>query len=110
MNSEHHGMNPEDFRRLLGQIANARMPFGKFGPDAVPPHGAWIIDLPIEYLAWFKERGFPKSPLGELLEAVYDIKSHGMDALFDPMRQQHGGRSKLRPQRKKKYEFPNQDE
>jgi uncharacterized protein len=107
---ENDEMSHDNFRRLLAQIANARMPFGKYGPQAVPPHGAWIIDLPIEYLVWFKERGFPKGPLGELLSAVYDIKSNGMDVLFEPMRQQHGGRSKLRPQRRKVVDFTQDDE
>lgn len=107
---ENDEMSHENFRRLLAQIAAARMPFGKFGPQAVPPNGAWIIDLPIEYLVWFKERGFPKGAFGELLAAVYDIKSHGMDVLFEPMRQQHGGRSKLRPQRKKVINFGDDDD
>ncbi len=95
----------DDFRRLLDDIGTMRMPYGKFGIKECPPSGVWICDLPIEYLAWFKERGFPKDRLGELLSAVYDIKSHGMDSLFDVMRQAHGGRSKLRPQRKKKFDF-----
>lgn len=95
----------DDFRRLLADIAAMRMPYGKFGPKQRPPHGVWICDLPVEYLAWFKERGFPKDRLGELLSAVYDIKSHGMDALFEPMRQAHGSRSPLRPPRQKSFDF-----
>ena len=94
-------MTPDDFRRLLGQIANARMPFGKFGPETVPPHGAWIIDLPIEYLAWFKERGFPKGRLGELMAQVCEIKEVGMDSVFDPLRQAAGGRYRLQPTRRR---------
>jgi uncharacterized protein (DUF3820 family) len=95
----------DDFRRLLEEISQWRMPYGKFGPKQRPPHGVWICDLPIEYLAWFKERGFPKDRLGELLSAVYDVKSHGMDALFEPMRHVHGGRSSLRPPRQKSFDF-----
>lgn len=95
----------DDFRRLLADIGAMRMPYGKFGPKECPPKGVWICDLPVEYLAWFKERGFPKDRLGELLSAVYDIKSHGMDALFDPIRQAHGGRSPLRPKRPTSFDF-----
>jgi uncharacterized protein (DUF3820 family) len=105
LNMEHAEIDRDDFRRLLAEIAAMRMPYGKFGPKECPPAGVWICDLPIEYLAWFKERGFPKDRLGELLSAVYDIKSHGMDALFDPIRQSHGGRSPLRPKRPKKFTF-----
>jgi uncharacterized protein len=102
---DHAEIDREDFRRLLEDIGAMRMPYGKFGPKECPPMGVWICDLPVEYLAWFKERGFPKDRLGELLSSVYDIKSHGMDALFEPMRQAHGGRSSLRPQRRKSIDF-----
>jgi hypothetical protein len=98
-------MERDNFRRLLADIGEMRMPYGKFGPKECPPAGVWICDLPVEYLAWFKERGFPNDRLGELLSAVYDIKSHGMDTLFGPMRQAHGGRSSLRPKRRKTIDF-----
>ena len=67
----------EDLRRLLEEVGATSMPFGKFGPKEYPPHGVPICDLPPEYLGWFKERGFPKGRLGELLETVYEIKSCG---------------------------------
>ena len=96
----------EDFRNLLNEIGRTRMPFGKYGRAAVPPAGMPIYDLPIEYLGWFKERGFPKGRLGELLAIVYEVKGVGMDSLFDPLRQANGGRVKLKPRRKKEYRFP----
>lgn len=95
----------EDFRNLLAEIGQTRMPFGKYGPGAVPPHGMPIYDLPIEYLGWFKERGFPKGRLGELLEQVYEVKGVGMDSVFDLIRQANGGRVKFKPARKKNFKF-----
>jgi uncharacterized protein len=95
----------EDFRSLLNEIGEMRMPFGKFGPTELPPRGCWLCDLPIEYLVWFSERGFPKGRLGELMQAVHDIKANGMDEIFSVMRQAHGGRTKLRPQKKKSFTF-----
>jgi uncharacterized protein (DUF3820 family) len=95
----------EDFRNLLAEIGRTRMPFGKYGPAAVPPAGMPIYDLPIEYLGWFYERGFPKGRLGELLAQVYEVKGVGMDAVFDPIRQANGGRVKFKPARKKNFEF-----
>ena len=86
----------EDFRNLLGSLANAYMPFGKFGPDHYPSRGIPLTDLPPEYLAWFAERGFPKGNLGELMAAVHSIKEVGMDAVFDPIRQARGGRASTR--------------
>ena len=91
----------EDFRNLLEEIATAHMPFGKFGPKFYPPRGVPIIDLPPEYLMWFKERGFPKGRFGELLEAVYDIKGVGADEVFAPIRQRNGGRYSLHKRRPK---------
>ncbi|WP_240963675.1 DUF3820 family protein [Luteolibacter luteus] len=95
----------EDFRNLLNEIGRTRMPFGKYGRAAVPPAGMPIYDLPIEYLGWFKERGFPKGRLGELLAIVYEVKCVGMDTVFDPLRHANGGRVKFKPKRKKEVRF-----
>jgi hypothetical protein len=95
----------EDFRNLLKEIAAMRMPFGKYGRKEFPPDGYPIYDLPIEYLIWFKERGFPKGRLGELMEQVFEIKACGMDTLFDPMREAAGGRTTFHPKRPKGWRF-----
>ena len=94
----------EDFRNLLIEIGQAWMPFGKFGPKDYPPRGVPIMDLPPEYLSWFKERGFPKGRLGELLESVCDLKEVGMDSVFEPMRKVNGGRVNVR-KRKPRTDF-----
>lgn len=91
----------EDFRNLLGEIGSTCIPFGKFGPKFYPPRGIAIMDLPPEYLAWFKERGFPKGRLGELLEIVHEIKEVGMDSIFEPLRQANGGRMSVQKRRPK---------
>lgn len=95
----------EDFRNLLIEIGHTRIPFGKFGIKAYPPAGVPIMDLPMEYLCWFLEHGFPKGRLGELMAQVCEIKSVGMDAVFDPMRHAIGGRFKLTPGRSKSFDF-----
>lgn len=95
----------EDFRNLLAEIGKTRMPFGKFGIKEYPPAGVPIIDLPPEYLSWFKERGFPKGRLGELMSIVCEIKGVGMDSVFDPLRAARGGRFNLRPKKRKSFDF-----
>jgi uncharacterized protein (DUF3820 family) len=95
----------EDFRNLLAEIGRARMPFGKFGIQAYPPAGVPVMDLPVEYLAWFKQRGFPKGRLGELMAVVYEVKEVGMDSLFDPLRAANGGRFRLRPSPRRSFDF-----
>ena len=100
----------EDLRNLLGEIGEWTMPFGKFGPKEFPPNGVPITDLPPEYLAWFKDRGFPAGRLGELLEMVFEIKSCGADMVFEPLRKARGGRHSLRKRRAKRFEFEDEDE
>lgn len=95
----------EDFRRLLLEIVETRMPFGKFGRHELPPHGMPLMDLPPEYLAWFAERGFPKGRLGELMAEVWQIKAAGMDEVFEPFRRARGGRTSVRPQRTRNFKI-----
>jgi len=95
----------EDFRNQLAEIGRQRMPFGKFGPRDYPPSGVPLIDLPVEYLSWFKQNGFPKGPLGEMLALVWEIKAVGMDEVFTPLRHANGGRTRLRPPRTTRWEF-----
>lgn len=85
----------DDFRNLLAEIHRTHMPFGRFGKQKFPPHGVPVFDLPEEYLIWFKQRGFPKGRLGEIMAHVCEIKEVGMDSLFEPLRQANGGRTKL---------------
>jgi uncharacterized protein len=98
-------LNLDDFRSLLVEIGAHSMPYGKFGIKHYPPHGVPIMDLPVEYLCWFKNVGFPKGRLGELLAEVCEIKSVGMDTVFDPIRMKKGGRFRLSPQRSKVVSF-----
>jgi uncharacterized protein (DUF3820 family) len=95
----------EDFRNLLAEVGGMRMPFGKYGPQHYPPGGVPLIDLPPEYLSWFKQRGFPKGRLGELLELVHEVKAVGMDEVFGPLRAANGGRYPLHARRTRYHEF-----
>lgn len=63
----------------LTRLANARMPFGKY-KDRL------LMDLPDSYLVWFKGQGFPPGRLGEMLAAVLEIKSNGLEHLLIPLR------------------------
>ena len=56
-----------------------RMPFGKY-------KGRLLADLPEHYLIWFKQKGFPKGKLGELLELMYEIRLNGLEHLLTPLR------------------------
>lgn len=66
-------------KEYLKDIANMKMPFGKYG-------GRALIDLPEEYLLWFRKKGFPSGKLGLLLEMTLEIKIEGLESLIDPLR------------------------
>lgn len=61
------------------KLAQFQMPFGKY-------MGWRLMDLPERYLVWFRQKGFPKGEIGEMLEAVLEIKTNGLEYLFEPLR------------------------
>lgn len=99
----------ELFARTLEEISRCHMPFGKYGPKHYPPHGVPIYDLPLEYLVWFQQKGFPKGRLGQLLEIVCHAKSGGADKIFDMIRARAGGRTRLRPRRRTEWRIEDDD-
>jgi len=100
----------ETFAMQMRVIERTRMPFGRYGPDHFPPRGVPIYDLPLEYLVWMERRGWPKSPLGELLQVIYEIKAAGAGEVFEPMRRRNGGRTDLRKDRSAgEYQFGEED-
>ena len=59
----------------LIKLANMRMPFGKF-------KGRYLVDLPEHYLVWYKQKGFPKGQLGDMLNEIYEIQLNGLEPLI----------------------------
>lgn len=57
------------------ELATMKMPFGKY-------QGIRLVDLPEPYVVWFSRKGFPEGKLGEMLQAVYEIKRNGLEYLF----------------------------
>src|SRR5688572_1284393 len=55
----------------LDQIKRARMPFGRFA-------GELLLELPVAYLVWFEQHGWPQGRLGEQLATVLTIKQNGL--------------------------------
>ena len=66
-------------QEALIAIANMRMPFGKYS-------GRRLIDLPEEYLLWFRKKGFPSGKLGLLLEMTLEIKIEGLEPVIAPLK------------------------
>jgi len=69
-------MNPDP--NLLIQLTQIQMPFGKY-------KGTLLCNLPVSYLEWFEQKGFPEGKLGILLQTIYEIKLNGLEYLLTPL-------------------------
>jgi uncharacterized protein (DUF3820 family) len=82
---ERYRQDPADLAAFdperLYRIANTVMPFGRHT-------GMRLIDLPEAYVLWFKQNGFPEGELGCLLAELAEIKTNGLEFLFEPLKKQ----------------------
>ena len=74
MDEQAHG-NP----KLLIELMHYPMPYGKH-------KGQLISHLPVYYLEWFAQKGFPAGKLGVLLQTMYEIKLNGLEYLLDGLK------------------------
>ncbi|MFC6671958.1 DUF3820 family protein [Marinobacterium aestuariivivens] len=63
----------------LLDIARMPMPFGKYA-------GRMLIDLPEEYLLWFRKKGLPAGRLGQLLALTLEVKIEGLEGVIRPLK------------------------
>lgn len=69
-------MEPVNFdSKILIDIVRTKIHFGKY-------RGYFIADLPIYYLEWLKNKGFPPGKLGMMLSTVYEIKINGLSTIL----------------------------
>ena len=62
-------------RQVLIDIVQTKMPFGKY-------KGTLICDLPVYYLEWLKNKGFPAGKMGMMLSTTYEIKINGLTKIL----------------------------
>ena len=74
-------MEPESNRKALVELAWYKMPFGKY-------KGRYLISLPLEYLLWFRQRGFPKGRLGTQMQLMLEIRVNGLVGLIHRIRKE----------------------
>jgi uncharacterized protein (DUF3820 family) len=61
--------------QILVDIVQTKMPFGKY-------KGTLLCDLPVYYLEWLKNKGFPQGKMGMMLSSVYEIKINGLNLIL----------------------------
>lgn len=66
--------------QILKDLVTIEMPFGKY-------KGRKLYKVPVSYLEWFSLKGFPKGKLGLRLQALYEIKLNGLEALLIELEQ-----------------------
>jgi uncharacterized protein (DUF3820 family) len=62
-------------RADMEKLASMTLPFGKY-------KGRRVIDLPEDYLLWFKQKGFPKGELGRIMQLALELKINGLEGLI----------------------------
>jgi len=67
----------------LLKLASYKMPFGKY-------KGRYLSELPLPYLIWFRQKGFPEGILGQYLKEMLEIKENGLEGLLRQIREEFG--------------------
>jgi uncharacterized protein (DUF3820 family) len=68
--------------RILTDLVKTKIHFGKY-------KGTLLCDLPVYYLEWLKNKGFPPGKLGMLLSSVYEIKINGLNRILTLVKKAH---------------------
>ena len=71
-------INTDESRKELIDLANMRMPYGKY-------QGKLLIHIPENYFIWYKSKGLPAGKLGKQLEQMLEIKTNGLEDLIYPL-------------------------
>ena len=64
---------------LLLDLVKIQMPYGKY-------KGYLICNIPESYLLWYKDKGFPKGKLGDLMSTMFEIRMNGLEYLLTPLK------------------------
>jgi uncharacterized protein (DUF3820 family) len=72
-------MTDQPDKEILLDLVRVKMPFGRF-------ENRLLCDLPVSYLEWFAQKGFPKGKLGMQLQTIYEIKLNGLEFLLAPLK------------------------
>ena len=74
-------MSRDPQKEALIALAHYKMPFGKH-------KDRYLTELPEGYMVWFRQQGFPKGKLGEMLQSAMEIKENGLEDLIRKIRRE----------------------
>ncbi len=74
-------LEQDQSKQFLIKLAQTKMPYGKY-------KGKYMIDLPEFYVVWYRNKGFPKGQIGEMLATVYELKLNGLEDLVRNIQRQ----------------------
>jgi len=74
-------LDQDQSKQFLIKLAQTKMPYGKY-------KGKYMIDLPEFYVVWYRNKGFPKGQIGEMLATVYELKMNGLEELVRNIQRQ----------------------
>ncbi|MGB0885241.1 MAG: DUF3820 family protein [Chitinophagales bacterium] len=75
-------MQLEPDYKFLIKLAHTKMPYGKY-------KGRYLIDIPEYYIVWYKNHGFPKGKLGDMLLEVYQLKLNGLEGMIRKIQKEY---------------------
>lgn len=75
-------LNDDKSKQFLIKLAQTKMPYGKY-------KGKYMINLPEFYVVWYRNKGFPKGQIGEMLATVYELKINGLEDLVRNIKKQY---------------------
>ncbi|AXT19491.1 hypothetical protein D7030_10515 [Flavobacteriaceae bacterium AU392] len=74
-------MDTNTSKQFLVKLAMTKMPYGKY-------KDRYMIDLPEYYIVWYRNKGFPKGQIGNMLATVYELKINGLEYLVRNIQKQ----------------------
>lgn len=69
-------------KQILIDLSKMKMPFGKY-------KGRYLIDLPVHYIIWYKNKGFPSGKLGKQLELVFELQLNGLEDIVREIKKRY---------------------
>ena len=69
-------------KQILIDLSKMKMTYGKY-------KGGYLIDLPKQYIIWYKNKGFLSGKFGKQLELVYELQLNGHEDIVRKIKKRY---------------------